>query len=220
LWAREEDSLGKIYRAKFIGTDNFADTTSRLKFKAIRAQEFIAFKKAYHNPIDTSIERILHSKTGFEIKTADSLYTYKYYDDNFGEYKGYIKPLKLYLIYSGNGPNEIAWIEAIDSLNNKSYLIEPDSDDGLMQTRVSPGVKYILWFSNYWYGDRYSFISIVKINHESNFFKYKDYLGHRSGEWLIDEIVWINDNSFALRIYDEEAENRRLVNVRYLKASF
>jgi len=124
------------------------------------------------------------------------------------------------MIYAGNGRNEIAWMEAIDSINNKHYYIENSFDDGFMETRISPGIKYILWFQNNWSGYRNSFISIVKINPEVISYKYTDFLGYKSSDWIIKEIVWITDTTFALKVYEEKGENDKLIGVRYLKASF
>jgi hypothetical protein len=220
-WARE-DSLNKIHMARMIGLHNTCDTTNKLKFKKITAAEFAVFKKNYHNPIDTSIKRILHSKEGFSIKTADSLYYFKYDLDDFCYYNCFVKPLKLYMIYSGSGRNEISWMAAIDSLNNKYYYIEHTFDDGLMETRVSPGLKHIIWFNNDIYESftNRSFISIIRIDPQDISYKYVDVLGHKSREWFIRDLVWVTDNSFALKVYEAKGQNTKLIGVQYLKATF
>ncbi|TDG35629.1 hypothetical protein EZJ43_13500 [Pedobacter changchengzhani] len=222
-----EDTLNNRLR---LGSTKLADTSEQLKFEPIFKKEFEKFKELYNDQIDTSKKRTIQSSKIFSVKTKDSLYNFEQDTlnyDSFYYYDGFIKPLDLFLVYYADSRNELGIFYAIDGKSNNFYEISSPFDGGLIKPLVSPKLKWLLYYVNNDYETKISFISLLKIEQKETNIKYTDYLGYNSDKWQIDDAIWINENTFALKVFDKYYETmpnqmieERHKNIRYLKVSF
>ena len=209
---------------QWLGDPNANDTTGKFTYDTITKKDFIAFKKKYNPQIDTSSTRIIRTDTSFLIKTpqfkkyfrADQRDLY----GGFNEYLGFIKPLNLFAIqFSGSG---VSGLRFIDSKTGKLYGVESPFDNGCVNPLLSPKNRYFLSYANNVFEDNESFIVILKVTVDKETYTLENFISLTIGKWYIKDIVWINENSFALSVETEtksDDNSEPTVKKYYLKAT-
>ena len=202
-------------------------------FEDIGSAEFNNLKNNYLNKVENDSTRIILIDTLFTIKTAQGNRTFNIdYNQNSGnrgfswtEYKGYVSDLKSYIL-DGWAVSEFTFGESylIDSLTNKEFRFQSLFDGPNEIPVISPKSSFLISYANSVYDPEGACrLSLIKIDQTKNQLDLNGYLYFESNKWSIDEIVWINENSFALKVnsrnYNQEIR-KWVDNFEYLKTSF
>lgn len=236
-----------------MGIKNYEDTGSaKINFKLIEEYAFNKYKKAYKNPVDKDTTRITWLDSTIVVKTAKRNYTYAYrdvdgrYPESVYYYQGYIKTLGLYILQAVSPFNEVGWTRAIDHNNGKVYDI-PNGMEGAEMPLPSPKSKYLLVYANDVFEHADAYIGIHKIGQDKEGLTYsyfaqvgrnefgnsaysfdstytEEYNRDDRKTWRIEGMVWINDYSFAFRIYrgyyDEGDKGLVIIDIKYIVGTF
>lgn len=227
-------------------------TGTKIDFKLIDENAFNKHKKAYKSPVDKDTTRITWLDSTIVVKTAKRNYTYTYrevdgrYPESIHYYQGYIKPLGLYILQGVSPFNEVGWTRAIDHNNGKVYNI-PNDMEGVEMPLPSPKSKYLLVYANDVFEHADAYIGIHKIGKDKEGLTYsyfaqagknefgnsaysfdstytEEYNMEERKNWVIEEMVWLNDYSFAFKIfrnyYDEGAKGPVAKDIKYVVGYF
>jgi hypothetical protein len=227
-------------------------TGTKIDFKLIDESTFNKHKKAYKNPVDKDTTRITWLDSTIVVKTAKRNYTYAYrdvdgcYPESVYYYQGYIKPLGLYILTGVSPFNEVGWTRAIDHNNGKVYDI-PNDMEGAEMPIPSPKSKFLLVYANDVFEHADAYIGLHKIGKDKEGLTYSYFAQAGKNEfgnsaysfdstyteennmeerktWEIEEMVWINDYSFAFKIYqsdyDHWAKGTVAINIKYIVGTF
>ena len=202
-------------------------------FSKIDSTEYKNLKNNYINKIQNDSTRIILKDTLFTIKTEKGNRTFNI-DHNgnsqkrgfsWTEYKGYVPDLKSYVL-NGWSVSEFTFGESyiIDSVTNKEFRFQSLFDGPNEIPVISPKNSYLISFANSIYEPEGACrLSLIKISQVKNQLDFNGYIYFETNNWSIDEIVWINENSFALKVNSKKfnGANRKWVdNFDYLKTSF
>ncbi|WP_179317940.1 SH3 domain-containing protein [Winogradskyella undariae] len=201
---------------KIIWSEN-ASSNLNINFNKISVKQFKEFQSNYKSQITIDSEIKTISGKYFILNTLNSSIKIPCdYNNGFGcyYYKGYLDNLNLYGIERiGSG---VGLLALLNSKTDKLYGISSNFDDSYEMPLLSKSKNLIAFYASDSY-DIQSEISIYTIeNNEINFSKKLYYFNNK---WKIKELVWISDNSFALRVYDFINDSGKLTNERYLKAT-
>jgi len=112
----------------------------------------------------------------------------------------------------------------IDNKTGKRMWLPSNYDAGVLGFEVSPSGKYFIVFSAYdgpdytGYYDWRSEFFIYKITDNTGLDAFQFISYYYEKDWSIDDIVWIDDHSIALRIYEEGRwGNGEHLSFKYLK---
>jgi hypothetical protein len=200
--------------------------TDTLSFKPITEKEFLNFQASQKNKtqVDTTIKP--DSSGLFIVQTKKSYYELIQSNDYSSsyDYACYFPAIKSHLIYHcGEGMCE-AFL--LDNEADVKMVVPCSYDAGPMGILISPSNKRILFYSSYDgadYGKYYSHrseFSIYQISKGNGIQELQVFITFETGNWSIDEIVWINDNSIALKVYEGEGFGDRIEGeYKYLKTS-
>lgn len=200
----------------------------KLRFDIITENEFAKYK--------INIRKIQAVKTNrkgdyFFIKTKHQTHRFKIYKDYGGteswsgsEFLGYYPTLKLYAITSNSTAEHLGFgsLMLLDSLTDYTYNIISFGDESVQLPVPSPNNKYLVYFSNAMYQHKNTDIGILKINNKSKPTTYlKEYASYHSNDFAIETIIWINDNSFMVKGYEEiYVKEKWIKKYKYYKTSF
>jgi len=211
-------------KAKIISKNEYVDKTIYLGFQGfdgslqtkpdtfrISKSTFLKYKKA-----DSSLKivydptKINIHKLSYTIKTAKGNRRYSLDSiskKNIGEYStwqpyvGFYAPLKLFFLESrAEGEFGFSKFDFIDSLSNNFYQLTSNSDGESSLPIFSPDQKFMAFFAE---EDESEFpesvINITKIDQRTYGNLYKNYAAFNSVTWLIEDIVWIDNYSLAIK---------------------
>lgn len=208
-------------RKSYIG-GNETQPLTVFRLDTITGREFIKIKKKYKTHINKDSSKVKWTDTSFVIKfdKTERIFTANQNDYSFFEYYlGLLEPLNLYIVHGVDGDNEVGWMELIDKKTGKSYGFGSPSDYPIEALRISPKRTYLLGYVNDLYDD-HSFISILKINTQKNTFTLSDFYGINIAGTYIKELVWIDEQSFAIAADDRYTDENTSVGKYFLKISF
>ena len=201
-----------------------------LEFLDIGKLEFDRYKNNYHSKLNIDSSKVIFLDSSFIIKTSESEFKYpnKLMTDDFTkkghsvEYLGFNNYLKLYVLqgYWVGGDFTSAESFFIDSVTNLKYSLIQLSDFSFETPVFSPNNKYIVTYINDMFEspDRCIY-GIIKVINENGVFKYKEFA--RGSSDLIEDLVWINDYSFAIKINHKDynkTKKKEIDNFTYQKA--
>lgn len=199
----------------------------KLKFDAITENEFAKFKKYGRN-----IQPVKTNRKGdyFFVNTKLKTHRFKMYKDYGGteswsgsEFLGYYPALKLYAITSNSTAEHLGFgtLMLLDSLSDYTYNIISFGDESVQLPVPSPNNKYLVYYSNTMYQHKNADIGILKINSKSKPATYlKEYASYHTDDFAIEAIIWINDNSFMVKGYEEVYEKEQWIKkYKYYKTS-
>lgn len=201
-----------------LGWQDTYDKLPILEFENISKSKFITYKNNYHTKLDTNSTKITYDDSTFTIKTSKSkrkypnrLNTNNYTTKGYSvEYKGFNNYLKLYILesISVGGDFSFGYSFFIDSLTNKLYSLIGHSDYSFEPSVFSPNNEYMVTYVYDLLSPHECFLGVIKISKDNGVFTYKEFASAQTE--LIEELVWINDNSFAIKInYQTYNENSK-----------
>jgi hypothetical protein len=198
-----------------------AEPLNIFKLDTITLNDFSKYKKKYKTHLNKDSSKIRWTDTSFIIKfeKTERIFVANRNDYSFFEYYlGLLEPLNLFIINGIDGHNEIGLMELIDKRTGKSYGFGSPSDYPVETVCISPKYNYLLGYVNDLYEGN-SFISIVIINTKKNNYILKDFCGINMDETHIKDLVWIDENSFAIAA-DETYTYDTVAPKYYLRISF
>ena len=224
----QEAEVVKCANCEYLYTSDY-----EFDFESIDSVAFKSFKENYIQKVVYDATRIIINDSLFTIKTQKGNRTFNMdYGGNSGrrgftwtEYKGFIPSLKCYVL------NEWSISEftfgtsfLIDSLTQSEFRFQSLYDGPNEPPVISPQNAYLISYANSIFDSEGACrISLVKINSIENELDFSGYLYFESNDWTIDEIVWITEHSFALKVNSKEfnEENQKWEeHFEYLQTSF
>lgn len=201
-------------------------TIDSLSFISITEKEYLNFraKRKGKIKIDTTIQPdssglfiVQTKKSYYELINAES------YSSSYN-YIGYIPTIKAHLInHCGEGACESY---LLDNEADVKMVVPCDFDAGAIDLLISPSNTLMLVYSSYDgpdYANYYSFRSefvIYQISKDGGIQELKLFKAFQTGDWSIQEIVWINDDMIALKIYEgNNSGNGPVGGYKYLKTT-
>ena len=148
--------------------------------------------------------------TPFTIETKNTYY--KFSSDPYGEerrYIGYVPEINSHII------SDCKWVcvnYLLDNQTDEKIILPSDFDGGVLGLKISASKKQLLMYSSH-YGDNYA--DIYSHRAEIIFMQIGDGKGFHKltnpriciiMEWSIEDIVWIDNNSIALKVDDKHEE--------------
>lgn len=224
------DSVDKIIT---LGYQDKYDKLPKLKFVKISANDFLKFKSRFQNNLNRDPYKLDIENTTFTIQTAKSKLKYnrQFNDSNYihrvgylrTNYIGYNDVLKLYVLENWVNTGEFTLGDSffIDSISNIKYELVSHSDSPFEPIVISPNNHFIITYVSDIIDDDRSFIGVIKVNENNTSNKYEEYTSVELKGMLIDDLVWINDNSFAIKINQRtynDANSNWIDNFTYAKA--
>lgn len=205
--------------------DTITLKTDSLIFKPITEKEYTAInnrpvKKKKQQIVPAGIVKdstliVTTKKSVFELPAKGG------YESSWN-YAEYVPELQAHLLnHCGEGA---CFAELLDYETDDKMAVPSSYDQGLMGFLVSPEGKYLLVYSSYdgsdydeYYNARSEFI-LYKITGKG----LKGLSYHRlyeSVEWSIEEIIWDDDTTLALKVYTEDRTgNGENLTYKYYKA--
>jgi len=206
--------------------------TLTLRFDTITQKSFEQYKKNYRLKFKVDTTNITQNDSCLTIQTQDSIFAFHFLKYDFGNgstdgtyyyYMGLLAPVGLYVVMMIDTHNEIGDVLLVDDKTSKRYQLASEFDDPCEVLLVSPKNKYMISFANNYYEDNQCFFTIIGVSKNKGAFSYKAVKVYDSNEWRIKDVVWINENSFAMEIITttrDENSNNPIETVSYLKVSF
>ena len=199
----------------------------KLEFIEIRESEF-------HKVPKDSVRTMPQIDMGdeeFAIQTWKKRHVFDLYRDYGGvrgheghEYLGYYPGLKLFAITSNWTGESMGFgkLVLIDSITDKEYGIVSIGDVPVELPLPSINNKFMVYYDNWMYDHKDCTICVVQIGNKANPDDYlREYRIYESHDFAIDEIRWIDDNSFVVRGYEDVYENGDWTKkFKYYKTSF
>ena len=193
-----------------------ADTTD-LIFETISEKEFNA---NYKTPIQTDSTIQKESSNPYLIKTKNAYYeldsTHTY--TNSYNYFGFIPDLGCHLVgFCGYGTCDDY---LLDHETDVKMSFSAAFDAGILAFLLSPSNDFLLIGSSYDgpdYDNYYDFraeILLYKIEKGKGLRGIKPYRFFNTEDWSIEDVLWIDDGSIALKVYEGESREA----FKYLKA--
>ena len=187
----------------------------RLKFEKINVNDFKIYKSKYENKVIPDSSKITKTDQFFTLKFSNKLYKFTSTLNHIYDYVGYSKPLKSHLIWDRK---DVSQIFLLDSITGESYLINEDGSNPF----ISKNEKQFITYSSSDF-EHITYITLYKKDDLSTRFDFSKCGSYMTEKWLINELVWIDENTFALKVYDKIDFDKKgkdfVVNERYLKAT-
>ncbi|MFS4454827.1 SH3 domain-containing protein [Maribacter sp. 2304DJ31-5] len=193
----------------------------KLSFSKISDTDFTSHKNNYDSKI-TKDSTVKQDSSFFAFKTSETLY--KLYNNRTTgnprfDYFGYLEPLNSQIIGGGgDGIYEMFLVEMErDSVAHLFAFSDSNSDVPV----ISPDNSKLISFQSAPGSDLESYIALYDIAENSLL---KNYITYETSEWRINEIVWIDNKSIALKVYDnyrgkDKNGEKKFENERYFKAT-
>jgi len=195
------------------------ENTLKLKFTKIKSTEYFDYKQKYSNgiTIDTTITNKAGSSFTLPLKNTEKTFSCDIDFNVCTYYKGFIKSLNKYVLtYCGQG---YCGTYLLDKNTGETNSLESPFDSECESPVLSKNESQLIAFSSSVF-DTNSFLSLYENNPKTKIIDFTIYKFFNSSEWKINEIIWIDEKTIALIIYDEYGgeTGSELINKRYLKA--
>ena len=177
-----------------------------LQFVSISKKQFLNFKT--HQPDSNYIfNSPIYTSAPFTITTKKTEYKFRNtpYDDEY-RYIGYVPEINSHII------SECKWVcvnYLLDNETDEKMMLPCDFDSGVLGLKISASKKQMLMYLSYDaanYADYYSHraeIIFMQIGDAKGFHKLTNPKICIITEWSIEDIVWIDEKSIALKVYDK-----------------
>lgn len=203
-----------------VGYVSTYDSLPKLSFEVISEKTFLDYKKRDKKTLMTS--KPIQKDSFFYFNTQSKLWFFKNMvkdwqnlnHEHWYEYMGYDRALKMYILteYSVSENLGFGNLMLIDSLTNTRYELISVGDGNVEIPTSSPHNRFLVYYYNYEYEQKNSFIGLLKINNRQNPRTFLlEHASYESTDWGIEDLVWIDDNSFAIKGYEEVYENEKWV---------
>ena len=205
-----------------IGWQEVYDSLPILKQVEISDTQFFGYKKAYHSPVIPDSSRIVWGDSTFSIKTSKALLQYfnapvyggsGSHDSNFF-YQGYHPQLDLYFLSSyWHGEFTLGSNLWIDARRNIGVCHLPHSDGCFPAPVFSPSNQYLAIYDDDVFDDGACFLGVVRIRKDRRGIHFQEYASASTDP--VQELVWINDHAFAIRVKQNIGYNRKIDAYEY-----
>ncbi len=190
----------------------------RIKFTKIDSTEFLKYNQKYSNEItvDTTIVNEAGGFFTLGVGNVEKKFSCDIDYNNCNYYKGFLKPLNKYILtYCGTG---YCGTYLLDKSTGTQDYLESPFDSECENPSISKNKNKLIAFSSSVF-DRESFIALYKTNIETEKIDLKKYASFNTSDWRIKEIIWIDNNVIALKVFDKYGGKTgdELINTRYLK---
>lgn len=196
------------------------DSLPRLSFEKISETMFLQYKKREKKTLITS--KPIQKDSFFYLNTQSKRWVFKsqvrYWQHIDGElwyeYVGYDAALKMYVITQNSVSENLGFgnLMLIDSLTNSQYEVVSVGDGAVETPMPSPHNRFLIYYYNYEYENKNGFIGLLKIDNRQNPNVFLvEHASYESEDWGIEDLIWIDDNSFAVKGYEEVYENEKWV---------
>jgi hypothetical protein len=208
-----------------IGYIDSYEKLPKISFQKTSAAEYEQYK-----PGKTLVKlKLKETKSSFQIIAKGKPYWFKKYNpqgsgDGFRgfEFSGYFPKLKMYVLTSNATSEHIGFSDLIllDSLSNYNYSIVSIGDAAVETPVPSVNSKYLLYFYNEVYNANNCTIAILKVNDRKAPSKLlTEYQYFKTDKWAVDQIKWIDDQSFLIKALVSKIENsQRSKHFEYYRA--
>ncbi len=197
---------GKIENIGFSDENGLSAADSMIRIDTISGAAFEKFKKKYSPKIDRDSTRAAWTDTSFTVKFKNISTAFpanRICECTSFSYIGFLKPLNLFLINSVDMKNELAYMLMIDSNTGKSYESFTPYDEGTAAVCISSGNTYLLTYANTTYEHNQCVLDLLRINPQNGYYRLQDVMQININNLNINDLVWINENSFALSVREE-----------------
>lgn len=189
-----------------------------IRFSKINSIDYLGFKQKYSNGIevDSTIANEAGSSFSLTINNKKKEFSCGIDYKNCNYYRGFLKPLSKYVLtYCGTG---YCGTYLLDKNSGTQNYLESPFDSECEIPSLSKDKNKLIGFSSSAF-DRESFIALYKKDINTQKIDFEKYNSFNTSDWRIKEIIWIDNNSIALKVYDEYGgkNGSELINVRYLK---
>lgn len=194
--------------------------TFKLFFQAdtISLVEYEKMKLKFLSKLNQERNLIRWTDTSFVVKTNKSEVNCRADKRDYSEFEyyiGYLKELQLYFISDVVARVEVGTLKVIDKVSGKIFYLQSPSDYPLETIEVSPGINLFSSYVNDYYSNE-SFVSLFEISKNGKMYSLKDYSGFFILNSRIKELIWLNENEFALKLNSIDEERKEL-EVVYMK---
>jgi hypothetical protein len=190
----------------------------KIKFTKIDSTDYFDFKQKYSNgiEIDSTIVNEAGSSFTIAVKNTKEEFSCDIDYNNCTYYKGFLSLLNKYILtYCGTGYCGTYLLDKNTGI--KSSLESPFDSECEIPSLSNNGSKLIAY--SYSVFDRESFIALYKKNVDTKKIDFKEYDSFYTSDWRVKEIIWIDTNLIALKVFDKYGGKTggKLINTRYLK---
>jgi hypothetical protein len=193
-----------------------------LEFDTISKSEYQNFKLKYDHKIYKDPTIIVDSTGVFKIKTDSSIYVFESKNDYHSSYYyiGSTDVLNAHIIgrcFSGTCEGYL-----LDKNKDVKMCLPTSFDAGVRGPFISPDNSYMIVYSTYdrkEFQNAYSYraeLVFYDIGNAKNLNDIKLISNFTTENWSIASLVWVDENSFSLKIYENDATNG-FVDYKYLK---
>ena len=191
----------------------------KLNFTTIDSADYLSYKRKYSNgiTIDSTIVNKAGSSFTLSLKNTEKTFSCDIDYNDCTYYKGFINSLNKYILtYCSNG---YCGTYLLDKNTGETNSLESPFDSECESPVLSKNESQLIAFSSSVF-DTNSFLSLYENNPKTKIIDFTIYKFFNSSEWKINEIIWIDEKTIALIIYDEYGgeTGSELINKRYLKA--
>ncbi len=125
-----------------------------------------------------------------------------------------------------NECDEICEDYLVDSVAHLKMQLPSDYDAGILGLSASPDCNLILVYSSYdgpdyldYYENRAEFY-LFRLTEDKTLDKVKPVLKYGTKDWSINHIIWINDNTIALQLYQKQRwDDKTDLDYRYFETT-
>ncbi len=187
-----------------------------LRVESIDSSTFATYQKAYENPVHFDSTKTAQPGKYVVIQTAKFQYKLPcviqwqcYY------YAGYSPSLRAYYVWN---TREIAQLQLIDSLTGITHILH-SSENGSIPFVSKEGNQFVTYAASDYEGT--SRVALYQRADSGDSFDYRVYDQFETTKWLIQQLVWVDEKTFAMRVDDghvrDSQEEWGRKNERYLK---
>jgi hypothetical protein len=123
--------------------------------------------------------------------------------------------------------NEICQTYLVEKATNKKLLLPSIYDSGVLKMLLSPTCNQLIVCSSYdgsdfgnYYENRAEFY-VLNIDKTIGLKAIKPGFSFYTKDWSIDDIIWINEKTIALKTYEEnKSEDEDSIKYKYFKTTF
>lgn len=192
----------------------------KIEFTEIDSTDYFNYKQNYSDgiKINSTIVHEAGSSFTLAVKNADKKFSCDVDYNNCTYYKGFLNPLNKYVLTScGKG---YCGTYLLDKNTGVRSFLQSPFDSECEVPSLSKNENKLIAFSSSVF-DRKSFIALYRKNIDSKKIDLKEYDSFHTSDWRIKEIIWIDNNSIALKVYEKYGgkTGSELINVRYLKGN-
>jgi len=174
----------------------------KLKLTSIDQSEFLKYNAAYPNPFQDDIVEEAKLGTSFKLLVAgeEKEFACQNYKDGCYSSAGFLPPLNLYFLWQGFDLYGATY--ALDRDTGEEMMLNTPFDVGPDKFFLSKNETQLLALSNSPF-DYESHLSLFKkdTTYSIGLSSPHEYF---SPFWKVDQLAWVDENSFVLKIYDKE----------------